>query len=430
MVGIYNSKDLDKFLKKLATRSSGESAGQAVREMIEAVRSEGDAALNRYTQKFDGIPKAYEVPKEQIEEAYRSTDKGFIRALENARDNIYDFHIRQKRQGYVVAEREGIILGYRILPLGKVGLYVPGGTAAYPSSVLMNAIPARIAGVDEIIMVTPPSRDGGANRDILAACRICQIDRVFIAGGAQAVAALAFGTETIPKVDKIIGPGNVYVATAKKYLFGEVDIDMIAGPSEILIIADEFADPAFVTADMMSQAEHDPMSSSMLVTTSSELARKVIFELKEQVERLERKGIILKSLKDYGAIIIAESLKEACDISNLIAPEHLEIMTERPFELLGNIKNAGSVFLGSHTPEPLGDYYSGTNHVLPTNGTARFFSCLGVDSFVKRSAFTYYSESALKECAEDIIEIANREGLSAHANSVSVRLKRGKACTD
>lgn len=423
MVEIYGSKDLGKFLNKLEKRGSAASVEQAVRDIIDAVKNEGDAALNRFSQKFDGISKVYEVSKEQIEEAYNSRDKRFTEALERAKANIYDFHVRQKRQGYVVAEKEGIILGYRILPVEKVGLYVPGGTAAYPSSVLMNAIPAKVAGVDEIIMVTPPSKGGGVNPDILAACKICGIDRVFIAGGAQAVAALAYGTETIPKVDKIIGPGNVYVATAKKLLFGAVDIDMIAGPSEILIIADDSADPAFIAADMMSQAEHDPLSSSVLITTSKELAQNVISELKRQVERLERKDIILKSLQSYGAIIIAESLKEACAISNRIAPEHLEIMTGRPFELLGLIKNAGSVFLGSFTPEPLGDYYSGSNHVLPTNGTARFFSCLGVDSFVKRSAFTYYSEDALKACAEDVIGLARKEGLSAHANSVSVRLK-------
>lgn len=424
MVEIYKAKDLDIFLKKLASRQPEGGVEGAVREIIGAVKNEGDAALNRYTRKFDGIHEAYEVPKERIEEAYNSADKRFINALENAAKNIRDFHERQKRQGYVVAEKEGVILGYRIMPLEKVGLYVPGGTAAYPSSVLMNAIPARIAGVEEIILITPPKKGGGENPDILAACRICGIDRVFIAGGAQGIAALAYGTQTIPKVDKIIGPGNIYVATAKKLLFGTVDIDMIAGPSEILIIADDTADPAFAAADMMSQAEHDPLSSSVLVTICRGFAEKVVCELGRQAETLSRKDIIKKSLESYGAIIIADDLTQACQISNRIAPEHLEIMTERPFELLGLIKNAGSVFLGSFSPEPLGDYYAGPNHVLPTNGTARFFSSLGVDSFVKRSAFTCYSEAALRACGEDIIEIAEKEGLSAHANSVSVRLER------
>lgn len=412
------------FLDKLKKRNSQteNDVADKVKSIIEDIKNNGDEALNRYSLKFDNAA-VNEVKKGEIEAAYRAADKKFITALENAAKNIFDFHSRQKRQGFTVAEKEGIILGYRITPLERVGLYVPGGTAAYPSSVLMNAIPAKIAGVKEIVMITPPSKSGGANPDILAAAYVCGIDRVFLAGGAHGIAALAFGTETIPKADKIVGPGNIYVATAKKLLFGIVDIDMIAGPSEILIIADKDADPSYVAADMMSQAEHDRLSSSILITDCESLAENVKTELKKQMPQMRRKEIIESSLANYGAVIITPDIKRAVEISNLIAPEHLEIMTKNPFDLLSLVTNAGSVFLGYYSPEPLGDYYAGPNHVLPTSGTAKFFSSLCVDSFIKKSGFTYYTRQALKDCKEDILCIADKEGLYAHANSVSVRFK-------
>lgn len=422
MLPILKSQNIASFLEKLSGRAQGGGDVEIiVKEIIEAVKTEGDTALNRYTQKFDGA-QVTEIKKEEIEQAYNSCDKDFIAAMQKAAANIYNFHKRQRRQGYTVTDKEGIILGSRITPIEKAGLYVPGGTAAYPSSVLMNAIPAKIAGVKEIIMITPPSKEG-INRDVLAAAFICGIDRIFTAGGAQAIAALAYGTATIPKVDKIVGPGNVYVATAKKLLFGIVDIDMIAGPSEILIIADENANAGYIAADIMSQAEHDPLSSSVLLTTSADVAKSVNAELKRQIKYLSRKDIIQKSVEQYGAAIICNSIKEAAEISDRIAPEHLEIMTENPFDTLGLVKNAGSIFLGGYSPEPLGDYYGGTNHVLPTNGTARFFSGLGVDSFIKKTSYTYYSKEALFNAHKDIIKIAEKEGLTAHANSVKVRFE-------
>ncbi len=316
-----------------------------------------------------------------------------------------------------------MILGQRIRGLRRVGIYVPGGTAAYPSSVLMNAIPAKIAGVEEIIMVTPPGKDGTANPDILAAAKIAGVDRVFLMGGAQAVAALAYGTETVPQVDKIVGPGNIFVATAKKLLFGTVDIDMIAGPSEILIVADESADPKFLAADLMSQAEHDKLASAILLTTSAELANKTAEELERQMQTLSRREIIRQSLDDFGAIIVCNNLDEAVDFANELAPEHLEMAVKNPMEYIGRVDNAGSVFLGHFAPEPLGDYFAGPNHVLPTGGTARFFSPLSVDSFVKKSSFIYYTEDALREAKDDIVKLADTEGLTAHANSVKVRFE-------
>ncbi|MEG0546576.1 MAG: histidinol dehydrogenase, partial [Oscillospiraceae bacterium] len=309
----------------------------------------------------------------------------------------------------------------RIRGLKRVGIYVPGGTAAYPSSVLMNAIPAKIAGVDEIIMVTPPSKDGTANPDILAAAKIAGVDRVFLMGGAQGIAALAYGTETVPKVDKIVGPGNIYVATAKKLLYGTVDIDMIAGPSEILIVADETASPKFLAADLMSQAEHDVLASAILLTTSREIAVKTLEELERQMQNLSRKDIIEKSLNDFGAIIICNDIDEAVNFANELAPEHLELAIKNPIEYIGKIDNAGSVFLGNYSPEPLGDYFAGPNHVLPTSGTARFFSPLSVDSFIKKSSFIYYTEDALRDAKDSIIKLADTEGLTAHANSIKVR---------
>ena len=338
-------------------------------------------------------------------------------------ENIAEFHNRQREQGFTDCKDNGVMLGQRVRGLEKVGIYVPGGTAAYPSSVLMNAIPAKIAGVKEIIMVTPPCKDGSPNKDILVAAAICGVDRVFLTGGAQAIAALAFGTETIPKVDKIVGPGNIFVATAKKLLYGQVDLDMIAGPSEILVLADETANPKFVAADLMSQAEHDKIASSILVTTSKALADEVLKEIDRQVKGLSRKEIIEKSLEDYGAIIICDCEHCAVEIANAIAPEHLEVLMKNPTEYIGKLDNAGSVFLGQYASEPLGDYFAGPNHVLPTSGTARFFSPLSVHSFTKRSSYIYYTEEALREAHDDIVLIAEKEGLTAHANAIKVRFE-------
>lgn len=407
---------------KARSGETSKKVTESVTEIIEAVRLEGDAALDRYTKLFDGsVPEKLEVTKEDMEEAVNSVAPEFLTAVKNAAERIKDFHARQKQQSWLTTKENGVILGQRIRGLKRVGLYVPGGTAAYPSSVLMNAIPAKIAGVEELIMVTPPMKDGGANPNILAAAYVAGVDRVFLAGGAQAVAALAYGTERVPKVDKIVGPGNIYVATAKKLLYGVVDIDMIAGPSEILIVADDSAKPEFLAADLMSQAEHDVLASAILLTNSEKIASETVEALKRQVEDMPRKDIIKKSLKDYGAVIVCQNLSEAVDFANELAPEHLEMCVENPMEYIGRMDNAGSVFLGNYSPEPLGDYYAGPNHVLPTGGTARFFSPLSVDSFVKKSSFIYYTESALSQDKDDVITLAEAEGLGAHANSIKVR---------
>lgn len=407
---------------KARSGETSKKVTESVTEIIEAVRLEGDSALDRYTKLFDGsVPEKLEVTKEEMEEAVNSVAPEFLTAVKNAAERIKDFHARQKQQSWLTTKENGVILGQRIRGLKRVGLYVPGGTAAYPSSVLMNAIPAKIAGVEELIMVTPPMKDGGANPNILAAAYVAGVDRVFLAGGAQAVAALAYGTERVPKVDKIVGPGNIYVATAKKLLYGVVDIDMIAGPSEILIVADESAKPEFLAADLMSQAEHDVLASAILLTNSEKIASETVDALKRQVEDMPRKDIIKKSLKDYGAVIVCQNLGEAVDFANELAPEHLEMCVENPMEYIGRMDNAGSVFLGNYSPEPLGDYYAGPNHVLPTGGTARFFSPLSVDSFVKKSSFIYYTESALSQDKDDVITLAEAEGLGAHANSIKVR---------
>lgn len=394
----------------------------SVTEILDNVRRFGDTSVREYTMKFDGsVPEQAEVPASALEEAVKTCDSEFIYALYKAADNIRDFHRRQKQQSWLEPKPDGVILGQRVRALRRVGLYVPGGTAAYPSSVLMNAIPAKIAGVEEIIMVTPPRKDGTANPDILAAAKIAGVDRVFLMGGAQAVAALAYGTQTVPQVDKIVGPGNIYVATAKKLLFGTVDIDMIAGPSEILIIADETANPKFLAADLMSQAEHDKMASAVLLTDSERIAARTVEELERQVQALSRRDIIETSLRDFGAVMICDSIAQAVDIANSIAPEHLEMAVREPLEYIGRIDNAGSVFLGQYAPEPLGDYFAGPNHVLPTGGTARFFSPLSVDSFIKKSSFIYYTEDALRKAKDDIVKLAETEGLTAHANAVKVR---------
>lgn len=407
---------------KARSGETSKKVTESVTEIIEAVRLEGDTALDRYTKLFDGsLPEKLEVTKEEMEAAVNSVAPEFLIAVKNAAERIKDFHARQKQQSWLTTKENGVILGQRIRGLKRVGLYVPGGTAAYPSSVLMNAIPAKIAGVEELIMVTPPMKNGGANPHILTAAYVAGVDRVFLAGGAQAVAALAYGTKRVPKVDKIVGPGNIYVATAKKLLYGVVDIDMIAGPSEILIVADDSAKPEFLAADLMSQAEHDVLASAILLTNSEKIASETVEALKRQVEDMPRKDIIKKSLKDYGAIIVCQNLSEAVDFANELAPEHLEMCVENPMEYIGRMDNAGSVFLGNYSPEPLGDYYAGPNHVLPTGGTARFFSPLSVDSFVKKSSFIYYTESALSQDKDDVITLAEAEGLGAHANSIKVR---------
>lgn len=408
-------------LKKRA-QNSDKDVIPTVSEIIENVRENGDKAVNEYTVKFDGkAPEKTEITADEIDSLIEKCDKNYISTVKKAAANISDFHKRQIQQSWMTAKNNGVIMGQRIRGLKRVGIYVPGGTAAYPSSVLMNAIPAKIAGVEEIIMCTPPQKDGTPNPNIIAAAKIAGVDRIFLMGGAQAIAALAYGTETVPKVDKIVGPGNIFVATAKKLLYGTVDIDMIAGPSEILIIADDSADPKFLAADLMSQAEHDSLASSILLTDSLDIAEKTKQELSAQMEKLSRKEIIESSLDNFGAIIVCSDMSQATQFANELAPEHLEVCCNNPMEYIGKLDNAGSVFLGNYSPEPLGDYFAGPNHVLPTSGTARFFSPLSVDSFIKKSSFIYYTESALKNDAQDVIRFADTEGLTAHANSIKVR---------
>lgn len=397
---------------------------EAVTTIINSVKEQGDEAVREFTVRFDGVlPKNTVIEKDELQVYLDEADEDFKNAIINAKNNIYDFHLRQAQQSWMTTKENGVVMGQRVRGLKRVGIYVPGGTAAYPSSVLMNAIPAKIAGVKEIIMVTPPSKDGGPNPDIMAAAAVAGVDRVFLVGGAQAVAALAFGTEKIPKVDKIVGPGNVFVATAKKLLYGVVDIDMIAGPSEILIVADKSAKPAFLAADLMSQAEHDKMASAILLTTSMDIARATVKEIERQIKFLQRQEIIERSLEDYGEIIVCDNLEQAIDFANELAPEHLEMCVEEPLKYIGMLDNAGSVFLGNYSPEPLGDYYAGPNHVLPTSGTARFFSPLSVDSFIKKSSFIYYTEDELSKAKDDIVKLADTEGLTAHANSIKVRFE-------
>lgn len=395
-----------------------------VSTIIRNVKENGDDAVREYTVRFDGsVPKKTVITKEELQSYLDMVDDDFKSAIIKAKDNIYDFHLRQAQQSWMTTKENGVIMGQRVRGLHRVGIYVPGGTAAYPSSVLMNAVPAKIAGVKEIIMVTPPGKDGNPNPNIMAAAAVAGVDKVFMVGGAQAVAALAYGTERIPKVDKIVGPGNIFVATAKKLLYGIVDIDMVAGPSEILIVADKTADPSFLAADLMSQAEHDKLASAILLTTSADLARATLHEIDKQIKDLERQNIIEESLENYGEIIVCESLDQAISFANELAPEHLELCVSEPLKYIGKVDNAGSVFLGNFSPEPLGDYFAGPNHVLPTSGTARFFSPLGVDSFVKKSSFIYYTPQELSKAKDNIITLAESEGLTAHANSISVRFK-------
>ena len=416
----------DILLKELKDREEEvkEEVLGSVSNIIEDVRKNGDKALKAYTEKFDRVVlDDFEVSIEELDECFVKIEKNFIENLEEAKENIEYYHNAQKSRGFILNKDNGIFLGQRVIPLDSVGVYVPGGTAAYPSSVLMNVIPAKVAGVKEIIMITPPNKEGKLNPYIGVAAKIAGVSKIYKLGGAQGIAALANGTESIPKVDKIVGPGNIFVATAKRLVFGKVDIDMIAGPSEILVIADKNANAKYIAADLMSQAEHDRLASSILVTTSKKLYEEVEKELEAQIKDLDRKEIIEEALKNYGKAIICNSIEECIEVSNRFAPEHLEIMAENPMELLGKVRHAESVFLGNNTPEPVGDYFGGTNHVLPTNGTARFYSALSVESFIKKSSFLYYSEEAIQKYGEKIINIANKEGLTAHANSVKVRVK-------
>ena len=408
-------------------KRSGETDAKIVdivTTIINGVKENGDEAVREYTVRFDGgLPKKFLIEKDELQSYLEVVDEDFLNAIKRAKDNIYDFHLRQTQQSWMTTKDSGVIMAQRIRGLERVGIYVPGGTAAYPSSVLMNAIPAKIAGVKEIVMVTPPGKDGNPNPNIMAAAAVAGVDKVYLVGGAQAVAALAYGTEKIPKVDKIVGPGNIFVATAKKLLYGIVDIDMVAGPSEILIVADKIADPSFLAADLMSQAEHDKMASAILLTTSMELAKATVREIDKQIKYLERQTIIEESLDNYGEIIVCEDLEQAIEFANELAPEHLELCITDPLKYIGKVDNAGSVFLGNWSPEPLGDYYAGPNHVLPTSGTARFFSPLSVDSFVKKSSFIYYTPQELRKAKDDIIKLADTEGLTAHANSIKVRFE-------
>lgn len=404
-----------------------DSFQDSVNEILANVKENGDKAVFEYTAKFDGATitaDTLRVTDEEIAKAYDEIeDKELVTIIRKAIENIKDHHEKQLRQSWFSSREDGVMLGQKITPLERVGVYVPGGKAAYPSSLLMNVVPAKVAGVDEIVMVTPPGKDGKINPTTLVAAKEAGVDTILKVGGAQAVAALAYGTESIKKVDKIVGPGNIFVALAKKSVYGHVGIDSIAGPSEVMVIADETANPRYVAADLLSQAEHDELASSILVTTSKELAQKVSAEVDGFVEILSRKEIITKSLDNFGYILLVDTMDEAVDVANEIASEHLEIVTKDPFNTMTKIRNAGAIFLGEYSSEPLGDYFAGPNHVLPTNGTAKFFSPLNVDDFMKKSSIIYYSKEALEPVSSDVIKFANAEGLTAHANSIKVRFE-------
>ena len=398
---------------------------EIVTDIIANVRANGDNALYEYSKKFDKVElSALEVSKEEIDEAFSLADSALVEVIKEAAENIRDFHKRQVKNSFIISEKDGVITGQKVTPIEKVGLYVPGGTAAYPSTVLMDSIPAKIAGCEEIVMVTPPSKDGKVNPNILTAAKIAGVDRIFKVGGAQAIAALAYGTESIPAVHKIVGPGNAFVAEAKKQVFGKVNIDMIAGPSEILVVADNTCNPAFVAADLLSQAEHDKMASAVLVTDDEAFANAVSNELEKQIPMLPRAEIARASIDNNGKIIVADTLMAAIDIANEIAPEHLELCVDNPFDYLDKVKHAGSIFMGKYCPEALGDYFAGPNHTLPTSGTAKFSSPLSVDDFVKKSQFTYYTEGALSKVADKIALFASKEGLDAHAKSATIRFEK------
>lgn len=422
----YMPESIGRLVSKLKDRNNEEQKNitEAVQSIISEVRQKGDEALFELTKKFDGVTlQNPEVEKRLIENSFESIEPALARAIKRAAGNIRSFHENQKEKSWFTTEENGILLGQKVTPLERVGIYVPGGTAPLPSSVLMNAIPAKIAGVKEIIMLTPPGKNGVPNPAILACALVAGVDRVFQVGGAQAIAAMAYGTETIPKVDKITGPGNIFVATAKKMVYGLCDIDMIAGPSEVLIIADDSAKPEYVAADLLSQAEHDILASAILITTSQKLLEMVLAEIDKQTEKLPRKELIQQSLDNNGAMVLVDSIDEAVELANKIAPEHLELCVRNPFLLVGDVKNAGAIFLGEYSPEPLGDYMAGPNHVLPTNGTARFYSPLSVNDFVKKSSIISYSKEALENVWQDIATFAEAEGLTAHANSVRIRFK-------
>ena len=413
-------------LKNELSRSqfSHDDVNTIVKGILDDVKLRGDQALYDYNKKFDNVSlSSLQVTEKEIEDAFNRLDKELLEVIRYSHENIVRYHTKQKRNDFLDKDTDGVILGQIINPIEKVGIYVPGGTAAYPSTVLMNAVPAKVAGVEEIVMVTPPNEDGTISDVILAAAKIAGVTKIFKIGGAQAVAALSYGTETIPAVYKIVGPGNIFVAMAKKMVFGEVAIDMVAGPSEVLIISDDSSDPVHIAADLLSQAEHDKLAACILVTTSEELAKSVAIEIESQLAELPRQEIARESINNNGKIIIAKSIEEAILISNEIAPEHLELAVMDPFALLSKIKNAGSIFLGHNTPEPLGDYLAGPNHTIPTSGTAKFASPLSVDDFIKKSSVIYYSKEALEKVKDKVILFAESEGLTAHANSVRKRFK-------
>ncbi len=424
MIEIKEVAELDPAEMLRRRGGKGADVEAAVKEILAAVQNEGDAALLRYTQAFDGVSlAALQVAEAEIDEAMQEAGEEFLAILREAAENISAFHKQQRRSGFVKADTPGIVMGQKITPLGRVGVYVPGGTAAYPSTVLMDVIPAKIAGVQQIVMVSPPGKNGKLPPAVLAAAKLAGVTDIYKAGGAQAVAALAFGTESIPRVDKIVGPGNSYVATAKKLVYGQVDIDMIAGPSDICVLADETAKPAVVAADLLGQAEHDPEAAAVLVSTSRTLCEEVQKQLACQLPKLPRKSIAEASLRANGAILLARDMEEALACANALAPEHLEVCTAQPFTLLPSVQNAGSIFLGHYTPEALGDYFAGPNHTLPTGGTARFYSPLSVDDFLKKSSYLYYSNAALQAVGDKVQSFAQKEGLHAHAESVRVRME-------
>ena len=419
------TKDILENLLKRSPNQYG-SYETAVREILAKIQEEGDGALFAYTKKFDRAEiteQNVRVTDEEIREAYETVDPALVDVIRKSLVNIRNYHEKQKQNSWFTSSEDGTMLGQKVTPLEKVGVYVPGGKAVYPSSVLMNIVPAKVAGVDRIIMTTPPGPDGKVNPSTLVAANEAGADEIYKAGGAQAIGALAYGTQSIPKVDKIVGPGNIFVALAKKAVYGHVSIDSIAGPSEILVLADDSANPRFVAAELLSQAEHDELASAILITTSRELAEKVSCEVDEFVKRLSRKEIIQKSLDQFGYILLAETMDQAVEAANAIASEHMEIVTRNPFEVMMKVRNAGAIFIGEYSSEPLGDYFAGPNHVLPTNGTAKFFSPLSVDDFIKKSSIVYYSREALKKIHKDVEQFAASEQLTAHANSIAVRFE-------
>lgn len=425
MVKLFNLavNNEEEILEIIKNREEDLDVINDVKLILEEVKKDKDKALIKFNKLFDKVDITnLKVSKEEIDEAFKLVEEDFIEAIKGSIENVKKYHEKQVKNGYSIIEKNGVFMGQLVTPLQRVGVYVPGGTASYPSSVVMNVIPAEIAGVSEIVMVTPPKNDGSINPYILVAASLAGVSEIYKVGGAQSIGALAYGTETIKNVDKIVGPGNIYVAMAKKLVFGTVDIDMVAGPSEILVIADENSNSKYIAADLMSQAEHDKRAASILLTTSEKLHNEVLEEINIQIKDLERKDIIEESLKNYGMAVICEDINKCIELSNKIAPEHLELMIENPLEYLGSVKNTGSIFLGYYSPEPLGDYYAGPNHVLPTNGTARFSSPLSVDSFIKKSSYLYYSKEELQKVSKNIMILAEKEGLTAHRNSVKVRV--------